>query len=308
METLRLRLLGPLEVARAAAALPLPRSRKVRALLAYLALAPRPVPRSRLCELLWDAPADPRGELRWCLSKIRNVLGQRVRASGDTVALDLAGCAVDALEVARAAAEGIEQLPLERSRALAALFGGDFLEGLDMDRVPAFDGWLTAQRQRFRAWRAALLEQLARRLPDGEAAAYLEEWRSLAPFDLRVHETLFAAAARRGRVREAEAHLASTERLFRAEGLDSAPLRAAWRLAFTQQRPNVAHEPTIAFEPVRRRGSIAVMPFIDRSAPAPERGGGSAPASRSGTTTSRSCARSSATRASPSPTPTSRGS
>jgi DNA-binding SARP family transcriptional activator len=49
----------------------LPSSRKVRALLGYLALASRPVTRSQICELLWDVPNDPRGELRWCLSKIR---------------------------------------------------------------------------------------------------------------------------------------------------------------------------------------------------------------------------------------------
>ena len=36
----------------------------------------RPVSRERLCALLWDAPNDPRGELRWCLSKARAVLDQ----------------------------------------------------------------------------------------------------------------------------------------------------------------------------------------------------------------------------------------
>ena len=60
-----IRLLGPLTVSRAGAALVLPGSRKVRGLLAYLALAPHPIARSQLCELLWDVPNDPRGELRW---------------------------------------------------------------------------------------------------------------------------------------------------------------------------------------------------------------------------------------------------
>ena len=67
----------------------LPASRKVRALFAYLALAPRPVARSQLCELLWDVPNDPRGELRWCLSKIRSLVDERgrrrVQTRGDTV-------------------------------------------------------------------------------------------------------------------------------------------------------------------------------------------------------------------------------
>ena len=48
----RVLLLGPLQVVRNNAQLRLPPSRRVRALLAYLAMAPRPVTRERLCELL----------------------------------------------------------------------------------------------------------------------------------------------------------------------------------------------------------------------------------------------------------------
>src|SRR6266550_1532901 len=86
-------LLGPATVKRGGEALALPRSRKVRALLAYLALGSGPLSRSRLCDLLWDVPNDPRGELRWCLSKLRGMLDdgdrRRVVTTGDGVALDL---------------------------------------------------------------------------------------------------------------------------------------------------------------------------------------------------------------------------
>ena len=67
-------MLGPITIRRDGTTLALPASRKVRALLAYLALASLPVSRSALCDLLWDVPNDPRGELRWCLSKIRSLL------------------------------------------------------------------------------------------------------------------------------------------------------------------------------------------------------------------------------------------
>ncbi|MGE0238921.1 MAG: transcriptional regulator, partial [Parvibaculaceae bacterium] len=72
--SLCLTLLGPLAVSRAGVPLTLPASRKARALLASLALSPQAPSRSRLCELLWDVPNDPRGELRWCLSKLRKLL------------------------------------------------------------------------------------------------------------------------------------------------------------------------------------------------------------------------------------------
>ena len=106
LPSLQMQMLGRLHVRRDGVALPLPASRKTRALLAYLALAPRPVSRSHLCELLWDVPNDPRGELRWCLSKIRALVDaegrQRVMSGGDTIWLDLADCFVDAIEERRA--------------------------------------------------------------------------------------------------------------------------------------------------------------------------------------------------------------
>src|SRR6478609_4623955 len=90
---LHIRVLGPVMVSRAGEALPIPRSRKVRALLAFLALGSGPFTRSRLCDLLWDVPNDPRGELRWCLSKLRALLDdpdrKRVIAADDLIHLDL---------------------------------------------------------------------------------------------------------------------------------------------------------------------------------------------------------------------------
>jgi hypothetical protein len=72
---LHVRILGPFSICREGGApVPLPRSRKVRALLAFLALGGTSYSRSRLCALLWDVPNDPRGELRWCLSKLRALL------------------------------------------------------------------------------------------------------------------------------------------------------------------------------------------------------------------------------------------
>ena len=225
--SIRVRMLGPLTIQRDGDLVTLPGSRKVRALFAFLALAPRPVTRSQLCELLWDVPNDPRGELRWCLSKVRGILDagglRRVQTRGDTISLDLSDCFVDALEVAGATGEGIEMLPAERQRALSALFAGEFLEGLEIDRSPLFDGWLTAQRRRYRARHVALLEHLVKRVPDNEALGYLEKWRELAPFDPNVHELLLGAFARRGQIREGEEHLAATARLFEAEGLESRP-------------------------------------------------------------------------------------
>jgi DNA-binding SARP family transcriptional activator/TolB-like protein len=275
---LEISLLGPLTLRRAGVPVALPASRKARALLAYLALAPRPVMRGQLCELLWDVPDDPRGELRWCLSKIRGVIDEpgrrRLDAQSDMVRLDLADCSVDAAEVAQALREGVETLAPEQLERLAGLFAGDLLDGLEIDRSPAFSGWLVAQRRRFRDCRIALLERLAQGAPDDRVFGYLDQWLQLAPFDTHPHELLLAALARRGRMREAEEHLAAATRLFQAEGLDSGPLRALWGTA--RARPHAAPRapampPQAAVEagpgeedpPGPRRAAIAVMPFLD---------------------------------------------
>ena len=180
------------------------------------------------------------------------------RRAGDTVRLDLADCFVDAIEIARAAQEGIETLAPERLRTLSALFTGDFLDGLEIDRNPAFNGWLTAQRRRFRGCHAALLEHLAASAPATRCSGYLEKWLELAPFDQRVHEMLLTALARRGRIREGEEHLAATARLFEAEGLDCCAI-CAKHGGRPERRPKRAPRVADRNRPLRRprRGSSA---------------------------------------------------
>jgi DNA-binding SARP family transcriptional activator/TolB-like protein len=278
--SIRVRMLGPLEIRRNGAPVPLPASRKVRGLFAYLALAPRGATRSQLCELLWDSPNDPRGELRWCLTKLRRLVDDadraRVLAQEDTIRLDLADCFVDAIEVGRATAGGVEALTTERTGALARLFDGDLLEGLEIDRSPAFAGWLTGQRRRFRNAQTALLEQLATRVPDEDTFAHVEKWLQLAPFDRRAHGILLTALARCGRIREAEKHLETAAKQFESEGLDFAAVRHAWRAARAAGNGELrvlTVEGALSVTPASdsggvpstppRRASIAVMPFAE---------------------------------------------
>jgi len=275
--SLDMRMLGPVTVSRNDVKLALPASRKVRGLLAYLSLAPRAVERSQLCELLWDLPSDPRGELRWCLSKIRGVIDEpgqrRVRTQANTIRLDLEDSFVDVIEIARAM-RAIETIARERLRTLAGLFAGDFLDGLEIEGSPLFNGWLTAQRRRFRGCHAALLEQLAKDAPDDEVFEYLEEWLKIAPFDRRVHELLLNALARHGRIREGDEHLAAATRLFEAEGLECTFIRDAWRsaLALGNSLPCArAADDVLTAAP--RRASVMVMPFVDWSTVTVARGG-----------------------------------
>ncbi len=282
---LRVHLLGPLSIRRNGVPVLLPRSRKVRALLAFLALKSCSLSRSRLCDLLWDVPNDPRGELRWCLSKLRGVLDdgdrRRVVTSGqDLIALDLSDCLVDAFEVERGVKTGLAQATRERLDELCALFGGDLLDRMHLDGNPEFTGWLAAQRHHYRAMHVAVLSELTARAPRGsnDTFRYLDAWLELTPFDQRAHEVMLDALVKCGRARDAEDHVAAAIRSFEHEGLDWLPLQEALRAARAataepaQARAIVTLATSASVEPgasvevrSRRRASIAVMPFIDHT-------------------------------------------
>ena len=74
-----------------------PPSRKTRALLAYLAIVDRPQPRERLCRMFWNVPDDPRGALRWSLSKIRQIVNIDGR---DILVTDRNGVALQSQSIA----------------------------------------------------------------------------------------------------------------------------------------------------------------------------------------------------------------
>ena len=98
---LKLAVLGEFRVLRDGKDVVLPPSRKTRALLAFLAVEPRAQRRERLCEMFWDIPDDPRGALRWSLSRIRSLLGASlVRADRNTVSLDPGGFDCDFRRIA----------------------------------------------------------------------------------------------------------------------------------------------------------------------------------------------------------------
>lgn len=274
----RLRLLGPLAATRQGREIAMPPSRKVRALLGYLALAPRPVLRAHLCELLWDVADDPRSELRWCLTKLRGVIDdaqrRRLVCAGQWIGVDRSDLEIDAITFSGGIEEALSQGSLADLKSLADMIEGDLLEGLAVDRSPMFDNWLRGQRHRFASWHSRALARIASLLPDDnddEILTVLRKRIDLAPFDEKAHIDLISALNARGHIAEAEHHFATTVSLYQREGLDAKPLHDAWRAA-RGIRLTVAPETRLpAFpepsdnRPLRqlstRRASIVVMPF-----------------------------------------------
>ena len=271
------RMFGPLSIELAGKVLELPPSRKVCGLLAYLAMARRPVSRERLCELLWDdAASDPRGELRWCLSKLRRLLGDAeshaLIAEGDAIALRTADWFIDAREVSQAVDRGLASCDIRTLEGLSDLYRGEVLEGLVFERSPEFNLWLTTLRSRYSAIRVDLLKMLVDRLPveSPRGLAALETWAEIAPFNNEAQTLLLTRLVGRGCIDAGKRRLAAAERLYRAECLDFTPVREAWRDLSKARGATAAAAPTqsvsprvdsAALSPTANRPSLAVMPL-----------------------------------------------
>src|SRR5215510_10075673 len=93
-EPLQVCVLGNLAVLRRRTRMQLPRSRKTRALLAYLAVTARRHSRDRLCAMFWTVPDDPRVVLLWRLTRLRAFFHYpaclRICEDPENVRLDLA--------------------------------------------------------------------------------------------------------------------------------------------------------------------------------------------------------------------------
>ena len=219
LEGLALSLLGPITLRRDGAVVTLPPSRKTRALLGYLATVGRPVRREHLTTLFWEVPDDPRGALRWSLSKLRPLVDEgehcRLKADREQVHLDCASMGVDWPELRDLAATDVRKQPTSRLQA-ALSTDGEFLEGLDLPGCEAFHAWVVALREDARRCQVVLLRELVGRLSEAgdldHALGEARRWCRLDPYDAIARTTLIELLERGGRRAEAEDQRSSAMR------------------------------------------------------------------------------------------------
>ncbi len=257
---LRLNLLGNMRVRRGNEAIKLPPSRKTRALLGFLALTGRPHRRERLCEIFWDLPDDPRGSLRWSLSKIRGVVNgseqPRLEAGRERIGLTLTDEEVDLRRIRSALASGALPLGPGPLTEIAEALEQPLLEGLDMPRLDAYQAWLTAERADAAHLRLSALRRLVEHpdTPEIEALAHARAWHDADPFSTDAAAALAARLRRMGRLPEAEAMLDAFRRVAREAGFSADLTPAAVPVATTApaappgERPEqLRHRQTIGF-------------------------------------------------------------
>ena len=128
-----------------------PVSQRPWALFAYLALAPRPVPRGELASRFWPDVLDQsaRASLRSALWTLRRQIGDALAVEGERVGLNSSDPETVWIDVRE-----FERLAADDPRGALELSHGDLLEGLD-------DDWAVEARDRHRARVIELLETMA---------------------------------------------------------------------------------------------------------------------------------------------------
>ncbi|MDX8527446.1 alpha/beta fold hydrolase [Mesorhizobium sp. MSK_1335] len=184
---LELRVLGDFQVTRNGQSLDLPPSRKTRALLAYLAVTARQHQRERLCEIFWDIPDDPRGALRWSLSKIRQVLGGESALVTDRNAVAL-NVETDYARLAPLVKADLSSRTTEELEAVAASIHGGFLADLSLERCFEYEAWRQAIASECEIVELGILRELVERLANEprRALPFARRLSCLVPDDERL--------------------------------------------------------------------------------------------------------------------------
>jgi TolB-like protein len=265
---LEIRVLGGLEVVRDGEPASLPPSRKTRALLAYLALARGRHRREQLCDMFWDVPDDPRGSLRWSLSKIRPIVDEvsvpRLLADRQSVELRTEATRVDFLAAQSCA--GLTGAAVDDLANIAKSFRGPLLSDLDLPENSGFHTWLLGMREDARKLQAKLLRSLVERLAATPEAAlpYARELVSVGPFDEDAWALLIATLAEAGRSGELRPQFEAGLRTLRDVGGGFGSLLRAWRAAQAASSRSVG-DTKAAGSPTAQRASIVVLPFANLS-------------------------------------------
>jgi len=238
METelpVELRLLGDLHLLLGGQPVPLPQSRKTRALLVYLALAARPVARAELCELLWENNDDPRAALRWSLSKLKALIDPDLAClltiDRDTVGLNTAQVSVDALRVQSLLDAGTDEATTEELVELESRFAGTCFAGLEDAGGPVFSLWLESTRAALNEMHGRLVESLLRRegLTPRQRLTMAGRRVALAPYNDAANVMYLRELVAQEGVRSGRGALAVMRESYRRERQADSALLDAWR-------------------------------------------------------------------------------
>ncbi len=213
--------------------------RKAFALLAYLAMADRPIQRASLAALLWPEAdqSTAHGYLRRDLAVVKKTVGAdllKVRrdairfARADDFALDVYLFRMHLNECTEHghAQDAVCSRCLPALTAAVALYRGDFMQGFSLPDSPEFDEWQFFEAEQLRAEAMSALSRLVRGYVDhsepDSALQYARRSLTLAPTHEAAHRDLMRLYAMTGNQAAARRQFEECTRILAAE-LNAAP-------------------------------------------------------------------------------------
>ena len=204
MESLAIRLLGIPEIHLGEQLLSF-RTRKVLALVVYLAVERGMHSRESLMALFWpeNSQSSAAASLRTTLSRLRKALGpvgEVLITEGGNVGFD-SNTLIDLdLDWLRTAAH--ENTPPDKLRSILTLDRGEFLEGFSLPDAPAFDDWVSIQRGACLRQLERVYDRLSQHLLSIHDSALAVEtaaqWVKRAPLSEQAYRRLMAAQVLNG--------------------------------------------------------------------------------------------------------------
>jgi len=268
LSPVRLRLLGGFELQSSPNGAAIAIGRKVRALLALLALSPGMVwPREKLMATLWSDRNEEqaRASLRQALTELRRAFGETsaLRTEHDTISLDPGALFVDVVAFEQLAKGG-------RWEEAAAQYRGPLLDAHGV-RDDAFEDWVRTERERLHNLAMTVLDRAAAVQSGDVAIATVQRQLQLEPAREASHRlliSLYAAAGQRAQALRQYEHCreilqrdlqvapdAETEALHR-QIQSEASSAGEHKTSATPQGPP---------DPTAVKPSIVVLPFANMS-------------------------------------------
>ena len=208
------------------------RTRKMKALLVFLAMRKRPFTREQLAELLWDDRESGQGlaNLRSLLSTLRRSLKPWLHIDRQTVAFNHDSdywLDVNAFTALLEQSRRGDEINYDALAEAAALFRGNFLEGFHVREARGFEEWALLEREHLQRQAINTLLTLINRAQETfqpqAGIEYAARLLKLDPFNERVHRQMMLFLARDGRRHTALAHYEQLRRML-AQEMQLAPL------------------------------------------------------------------------------------
>jgi len=174
--------------------------------------------------LFWETPHDPKGSLRWALSRLRGAFNtehkSRIIANRDFVSFDMTGLSletqqIDALIQSRTI--GLRHLMTAKKK-----LSQKYLSGIDLSNLDEFSLWLAEQRTSVERLNGKLLKRCIDHpgLLPNERVQFAREWLDLDPFNPDAAKSLINALMRENSIIEANKIKDSLEIRFKKAGID----------------------------------------------------------------------------------------